>query len=363
MPKDYYKILGVSNGASEDEIKKAFRRLAHEHHPDKGGDPGKFKDVNEAYQVVGDKEKRAKYDQFGSAAFEQGGFGAGGPGAGFGGFDPSSVNFNDFGDLGDILGSMFGFGGQPGGGGGRKSARGANIETEVAIDFLDAVKGAQKTIRLYRHQACKMCAGSGMPAGAKLQTCATCRGQGQVLRAVRTMFGNMQTAVVCPDCQGRGQKPSAACRDCSGSGVQRVQSEVTFDVPAGIADGEMLQIAGEGEHPGVGGRPGDLFIRVRTKAHPVFRRENQDVRSTVEAPYSTLGLGGEISIDTVDGKGTLEIPSGTSPGTVFKVHGKGFPHLRSKGRGDHLVTVQAKAPMSLNAEQREILEELRKRGL
>jgi molecular chaperone DnaJ len=362
MPgKDYYAILGVSKSASEDEIKKAFRRLAHEHHPDKkGGDDQKFKDVNEAYQVLSDKEKRARYDQFGSAAFENGGFGQGGFG-GFGGFDGMNMNMEDFGDLGDILGGMFGFGGNAGRG--PKQKRGSDIETEVTIDFLESVKGTRKKISLYTHVACDVCTGSGAEPGSKSETCKTCGGHGAVQRATRTIFGSIQSTVTCPDCHGTGSRPSAVCKHCKGSGVERKTRDLEFDIPAGIASGEALHLQGQGEHPGVGGRPGDLFVRIQVKRHPVFTRENHDVLSTMSVPYSTMSLGGEISVETVDGVGSLKIPEGTTPGTIFKIKGKGFPYLRSNARGDHLVTVQVDVKHRLTKEQRQIIEELRKQGL
>jgi molecular chaperone DnaJ len=356
MAKDYYAILGVQKNATEDEIKKAFRRLAHEHHPDKGGDQQKFKDLNEAYQVIGNKEKRTKYDQFGSAAFENGGMGGGNPGAGFEGFN---INMDDLGDFGDILGNMFGMGG----GRGRGPARGRDIETDLLIEFLDAVNGVKKSIKLFKHDACDICKGSGAEPGANMETCKTCGGRGQVVQNVRTMFGTMQSAVVCSDCSGKGSKPSKICKHCSGSGVERKQKEMSIDVPPGIADGETLKVAGEGEHPGAGGKPGDLYIHIRVKSHPVFEREQSDIRSTANVAFSTLALGGEVEIETVDGKGSLKIPDGTEPGTVFKIRGKGFPFLRSSGRGDHLVTVQPIVPHKPNKEQKKALEELRKNGL
>lgn len=360
MPnKDYYAILGVPKTASEDEIKKAFRRLAHEHHPDKGGDQQKFKDINEAYQILGDKQKRSTFDQYGSAAFDpNSGFGAGG-GQGFGGFDGMNINMEDFGDLGDILGGMFGMGG----GRAKGPKRGSDIETEVTIDFLESVKGVKRNLSLYKHVACTHCKASGAELGSKMETCKTCQGRGQVQRATRTIFGTMQTAVACTECQGSGSRPSQPCGVCKGVGVERKTIEFPVEVPAGIADGEALRIQGEGEHPGAGGRPGDLFVRIRVKSHPVFDRDGFDVTSRLEIPFSTLSLGGDIQIETVDGSGTLAIPEGTIPGTVFQIRGKGFPHLRTSGRGDHLVTVQAEVKKKLSKEQREALEQLKKAGM
>lgn len=357
MPKDYYAILGVQKNATEDEIKKSFRRLAHEHHPDKGGDPQKFKDVNEAFQVLGDKEKRAKYDRFGSAAFEQGGFGGA---HGFSGFDGFNINVEDFGDFGDVFSEMFGFGGR-----GRKAGRrrGQDIETDVRIDFLESVKGATKNVKLYKHDACSACAGSGAEAGSKTETCKTCGGQGAVRQATRTFFGTIQTTVECPECAGTGSKADTACKTCAGTGAERRTKEIQISIPPGIADGEALKVAGEGEFPGKNGQAGDLYVRVSVASHPVFTREGNNVLSTVRIPYSTLVLGGDVDIDTVDGKGSLSIPAGTESGTVFKIRAKGFPYLRSGGRGDMLVTVHPLVPSRPTKEQKMSLEDLRDAGL
>lgn len=357
MSKDYYKILGVEKGASEDEIKKSFRRLAHEHHPDKGGDQQKFKDINEAYQILGDKDKRTKYDQFGSAAFEQGGFGGGGYGQGFGGFDGMNVNFED---LGDIFGTIFG---QQGGRRGPSQKRGSDIETEVVLDFLESVKGAKRKIKLYINQPCAVCRGSGGEPDSKIEECKTCNGKGQVTRATRTFFGNIQTATICPECQGLGKRHAQSCKYCSGTGIEKKTEEIDVEIPGGIDDGEAVKLAGKGEYPGTGGKAGDLYVRVRVKSHPEFTRDDQDILSTAEVPYSTMSLGGEIEINTVDGSGKLTIPEGTQPGTIFKIRGKGFPYLRGGGFGDHLVTVQTLIKKKLSKEERKAVEDLKDAGL
>jgi len=359
MPKDYYKILGVEKTASEDEIKKSFRRLAHEHHPDKGGDPQKFKDINEAYQVLGDKEKRARYDQFGSAAFEQGA-GFGGFNQGFGGFDGMNVNFEDLGDLGDIFGSVFGF---QSGARGQRARRGADIETEIILDFSESVKGAKRKIKLYSNQPCAVCKGTGGAPDSKIETCKTCNGKGQVTRATRTFFGTIQTAAVCPECQGAGKQYAQSCKHCSGSGIEKKTEEIEVAIPGGIDDGEAVKLAGKGEYPGTGGKAGDLYVRVRVKSHPEFTRDNQNILSTAYAPYSTMVLGGKIRIQTVDGDGELTVPESTQPGTVFKIRGKGFPYLRGGGYGDHLVTLQPLVSKKLSREQRKVMDELKKAGL
>ncbi|MFA6446876.1 MAG: molecular chaperone DnaJ [Patescibacteria group bacterium] len=362
MPKDYYKILGVEKGSSEDEIKKAYRRLAHEHHPDKeGGNEQKFKDINEAYQVLGDKDKRTKYDQFGSAAFEQGGMG--GPG-GFGGFDFNqgggfNINMDDLGDFSDILGGMFGFGG----GRGPKQKRGNDIETEVQIDFLESVFGVDKTLKLYKTSACSVCEGSGAEKDSKVVQCALCGGKGRVQQAQRTMLGTINTVVTCPDCHGVGEKAEKPCKHCNGTGLEKRENTLNFKIPAGINNGEAVRMSNEGEYAGRAGKPGDLYVRVRVKAHAEFTRDEWDVLSTVHVSFSLLVLGGEIDINTVDGPVTLKIPSGTQAGTIFKLKNKGVPVLNGFGRGDHLVTIMPEIPKKLTKEQKKILDDLRKEGI
>lgn len=364
MPgKDYYSILGVSKSAPPEEIKKSFRRLAHEHHPDKGGDAQKFKDVNEAYQILGDAQKRQQYDQFGSAAFENGGMG-GGPGGfgGFGGFGGQqggfSVNMEDMGDLGEMFGGMFGFGGR-----GSKQKRGQNIEVDVTLDFLESVKGADKNVKLYKHDSCSSCDGSGAEKGSVQVTCKTCNGKGQVQHMQRTIFGNVQMQVPCAECHGTGKIPEKPCHTCKGVGIERREKELTIHVPAGISEGEAMRIDGEGEYPGKGGKAGDLYVRIHVKQHSLFVREGNDVHTKMDIPFTTLVLGGAITIETVDGEGELRIPEGTSSGSVFRVRGKGVPFLRSSGRGDQFVTVQAEVKQKLSREQKKMLEELRSAGL
>lgn len=360
MAKDFYNILGVSKDASAEEIKKSFRRLAHEHHPDKGGDAQKFKDINEAYQVLGDVEKRKQYDHFGSAAFEQGGMG--GPQGGFGGFgfDPSgfSVNMEDMGDLGEMFGSMFGFGG-----GRSKGKRGSDVEVDVTIAFRDAVFGIKRDVSLYVHAKCSGCEGTGAEKGTAVKQCTTCSGTGAVRRIQRTVFGSVQTAATCETCSGTGSVPEKPCTTCKGVGVERRTKTITVDIPAGISDGEALKFTGEGEYPGANGRAGDLYVRIRVSSDKTFTREGNDIFSTAEVPFSTLALGGSISVETIEGNESLSVPSGTRPGTVFRLRGKGVPFLRSRGRGDHHVTVTPVVPKHLSREQKKLLEDLKREGL
>ena len=361
MPRDYYEQLGVAKSASQDEIKKAFRKKAHELHPDKGGDAAQFKQINEAYQVLGDDKKRAQYDQFGHAAFtQQAGFGGQGAG-GFGGFEGVNINMNDFGDLGDVLGDMFGFGG--GGGRGRGgSSRGHDVEVTIRLDFLEAVHGVEKEISLRVLGSCADCKGSGA-VGGKTITCSVCRGQGRVTRAQRTPFGTIQTAVACTECGGRGNKPETRCPSCNGAGVKPENRTLSVRIPAGISDGESIRLSGQGEAAGRGGSAGDAYVHMRVGAHPRFRRSGNDVLSEELVPFSLLTLGGTISTETVDGKGDLRIPTGTSAGTVFKLRGVGIPFLHGRGRGDHLVTVVPDVPKKLTKEQKRLLEELKRENL
>ncbi len=365
MGKDYYAILGVPKNASADDVKKAFRRLAHEHHPDKGGDAQKFKDLNEAYQILSDPQKRAAFDQYGSAAFEQGGAPGGGPGGfNFGGFDFSQGGFQqgDFGDLGDILGEMFGFGGV-GGGRGSRSARGKDIEVDAELTLHEAAFGLQKTIRLYKHTACSHCQGKGAEPGATFSDCATCHGTGQVKQVQRSLFGTIQTAVTCSDCHGQGKKPSKTCSTCQGVGIERREQTLQVGIPAGIDDGEALKISQEGEAAPHGGTAGDLYVRVHVKADPRFERDGTTIRSELLLPLSMFVLGGSVEVPTLDGMERVTVPAGTPAKTILTLRGKGIPSMRSHGRGNHLLTLIPDVPHKLSREQKALWEQLQKEGL
>lgn len=368
MAKDYYAILGVSKTATEDEIKKAFRRLAHEHHPDKGGESQKFKDINEAYQVLSDKQKRAAYDRFGSAAFEQGAGGAGSGGfgggfGGFGGFDFGNVDADAFGDLGDVLGQMFGFGFGGGGGGRTRQARGKDIEVELELTLRESVFGVEKPLRLYKHGTCSRCQGEGAEPGSKIDTCPTCHGAGQLKQAQRTPFGTIQMSSPCVECQGRGKRPEKTCHLCRGMGIERREEKVAIAIPAGIADGETLKVPGQGEAAPYGGRAGDLYVRIRVKHDPDFERDGNNLVSQLSVPFTIMALGGVVEVHTMDGKTSLKIPEGTQPNTIFTLRGQGVPYTRSGGRGDQLVRVQPEVPKKLSREQKRLLEDLKKEGM
>lgn len=347
--KDYYKILGVAKSASADEIKAAFRKLAHQHHPDKGGEEAKFKEINEAYQVLGDPQKRQQYDQFGST-FDQAGAG------GFGGF-PGGFNF-DFGsgagfdDLGDILGGMFGMGG----GSNRRHQKGEDIEVSVRLTFKEAVFGVEKEIQLSKKSACDRCGGQGAEPGTGMKTCVTCNGKGYTISAQRTILGAVQVKTACHECQGRGEKPEKMCTECHGAGTKYGRKTLRVDIPGGVEDGVAIRVRGEGESIGVAGEPGDLYIRVRVESDPRFERDGATIYSKKKVGFTQAALGDTVEVDTVDGRVEMRIPPGTQSGDELRLRGKGVPSGR--GRGDHIVIIDVITPKKLDKRQRELLEEL-----
>lgn len=356
--RDYYEILGVAKDASADEIKKAFRKLAVKYHPDKeGGDEAKFKEINEAYEVLKDQAKRQRYDQFGHAGVGgNGGAGGGNPFEGFqGGFNGQNINF-DFGDLGDIFGSFFG-----GGAGQRQQPRrGQDVAANITLSFDEAIFGADKEISVNLDDTCSHCKGSGAEPGHDLKTCPTCKGSGQVNRVMNTMFGQIQQATICPTCEGRGKVPEKICTVCHGKGVERKHQVVKLKVPAGIDDGATIRLNGRGEAIRGGAEKGDLYVNVRVKAHKKFTREGDLILSDEKIDMVTAALGGEIAIDTVDGELTMKIPAGTQSGTDFKLSNHGVPHLRGDGRGAHIVTIHVATPTKLTKRQKELLAEFAK---
>jgi len=356
--RDYYEVLGVSKNASADEIKKAFRRAAIEHHPDKGGDEAKFKEINEAYEVLKDPAKKQRYDQFGHAGV--GGNGGGGYGGfeGFSGFGQGqNINF-DFGDLGlgDIFGSFFG-----GGNNQRRTrqTRGRDVETTVEISFEQAVFGTEAELNLNLEDVCEHCKGSTVEPGYELKTCNECKGSGQIVTVTRTIFGNIQQAAVCPTCSGRGKVPEKVCSVCSGKGTKRKSQEVSLKIPAGIDDGATIRLREHGEAV-ANGPKGDLYVNIRVKPHKKFTREGDLILSEETVSMVDAALGTEIKVDTVDGPVTMKIPAGTQGGTDFKLSGHGVPHLKKDTRGAHIVTVHVETPTKLSKRQRELLEELKK---
>ncbi len=362
--RDYYEILGVGKEASADEIKKAFRRKAVELHPDRGGDEEKFKELNEAYEVLKDQSKRQRYDQFGHAGVGgNGGAGAGGFG-GFEGFNGQNVNF-DFGDLGlgDIFGSFFGGGGHQ-----RQQApsRGRDVEARVDITFEQAVFGTEVDLSLSLEDTCEHCKGDGAEPGHDLKTCDSCGGSGQVVMETRTIFGNIQQAAVCPKCHGRGKIPEKPCSVCHGKGTHVKKQTISLKVPAGIDDGATIRLREHGEAI-AGGSKGDLYINVRVKPHKKFTREGDLILSEEHVGMVEAALGTEITVDTVDGPVRMKVPAGTQSGSDFKLSSHGVPHLKSQTRGAHIVTIIVDTPTKLTKDQKELLEQFasptKKRGL
>lgn len=361
--RDYYEVLGVSKNASADEIKKAFRKQAVQHHPDKeGGDETKFKEINEAYEVLKDQQKRQRYDQFGHAGVGGNGGGAGNPFEGFGGFNGQNVHF-DFGDggLGDIFGQFFGGGQQQS----QRPRRGRDIETHINLTFEEAVFGIERTLNLDMEDECEHCHGTTVEPGHDMKTCDVCGGSGQQMRVVNSIFGQIQQATVCSNCKGRGKVPEKVCTVCRGKGTQRREQKITVKIPAGIDDGATLRLRERGEAIGNGGR-GDLYVNVRVKAHKKFTREGDIILSEEHIGMVDAALGTEIDVETVDGKVRMKVPAGTQSGTDFKLSGHGVPHIRSESRGPHIVTILVDTPTKLSKQQKELLEQFnghKKRGL
>lgn len=360
MAQDYYKTLGVSKSASADEIKTAFRKLAHEHHPDKKtGNNEKFKEINEAYQVLGNTEKRQQYDQYGqtfsgagsgpSGGFNQASGNPFGGGKGFGGFSSGGVNF-DFGDLGDAFGSFFG-------GGQSSSTRGRDLETAVELEFKQSVFGAEKELNLNKQISCDKCGGSGAEANSKIVTCKTCNGSGRVIRMQQTILGNFQSQATCSDCHGQGKKPEQACTKCHGNGHIKGTEKIKVVIPAGIGDGQSVKLSGKGEM-GERGQSGDLYIHIRVKADKNFVRQGDDILSEAHVNLKQAILGDKIKVNTVDGDVDLRIPEGTQSRTKFRLKGKGVTHLRQHGRGDQIIDVIVDIPKNLNRQQRKLIEQI-----
>lgn len=349
--RDYYEVLGVSKTASDDELKKAYRKLAKQYHPD--SNPGdkeaeaKFKEASEAYAVLSDSDKRRQYDQFGHAAFENGGGGAGG-------FDFSGMDMGDI--FGDIFGDLFG--------GGRSQRRsyngpmkGKNTRENIRITFDEAVKGTEKPLKIKFKETCSCCNGSGAKPGTQPVTCTRCGGKGQVIMQSQSFFGMARTVTACPDCNGTGSVIKEKCSDCSGLGYVPKTKEIMVNVPAGIDNGQAVKIRGMGE-PGVnGGERGDLLVEIFVSRHPVFIRQDYDIYSTVPISFVTATLGGEVRISTVDGDVMYDVKAGTQTDTKVRLRGKGVPTLRNKQvRGDHYVTLVVSVPTNLTKEQKEALK-------
>ena len=356
--RDYYEVLGVSKDADAKEIKKAYRKLAMKYHPDKN--PGnkeaeeKFKEINEAYEVLSDEEKRSTYDRFGHDGLNnQGGFGGG---QGFGGFGGGG-GFGGFEDIfGDIFGSS-GFGGGFGGGGSRRRGprRGADIKQSVTITFEEAAFGKKLKVKLNRNEECEECHGSGAKPGTSKKTCPTCHGTGTVQSVQRTPFGNIASQRTCSTCNGEGEINENPCPKCHGKGSIRKSKTIEVDIPAGIDDGQMIKLSGQGEIGEKGGPRGDLYIIVNVKKHSIFTREGYDVYIEMPITFVQAALGDKLEVPTLDGKVSYNLPEGTQTGTVFRLREKGIPKLRSNSRGDQYVKVIIDTPKKLNDEQKQLL--------
>ena len=347
--RDYYEVLGVSKNASDDELKKAYRKVAKKYHPDLN--PGdkvaeeKFKEVNEAYAVLSDKEKRSRYDQFGHAGVDPN-FGAGGGG------------FNGGFDFGDIFSDIFG-GGFGGFGGGRRNGpkRGADVRQVVEVSFEEAAFGCKKKINITKQEKCDTCGGSGAAPGTTAETCHRCGGTGQIQTQQRTMLGYMTNVSTCPECQGTGKIIKTPCRDCRGTGKVRKSKTIEIDIPAGIDDSQTMQLSGQGEAGERGGPNGDLLITIRVRRHEIFKRSDNDIYVTMPITIVQAALGATLQVPTLDGPVEYDIPEGTQPGTRFRLRGKGVPFLRGRGRGDQYVTVDVEITKNLTMHQKELLKE------
>ncbi len=367
---DYYDVLGVSKTASQEEIKKAFHKLAHKHHPDKGGDETKFKEINEAYQVLSDAKKRAQYDQFGRV-FENGQ-----PGGGAG-FDPSGFSWSwgqrsqgedvefDFGDIGDVFEEFFGGGFSGARRGAKKDhKKGKDIQVDIEITLERALKESIEKIDLAKQVVCHRCQGSGAEPNTKIKECVSCRGTGQVQQVKKTILGSYTVSAICPECRGEGTTPEKPCNVCKGEGRTKGHEVIDVKIPAGIDTNQVIKIEGKGEAGKKGGKPGNLFIRIFVKKHSFFERRGDDLFAKNEINFSQAALGDEIELKTLEGTSILlQVPAGSESGKVLRISGKGIPHFNGFGRGNMYVELTIKTPKKLTREQKKALDQLKNSGL
>ena len=359
---DYYQVLGISRDASEQDIKKAYRKLAHKHHPDKGGDEKKFKELNEAYQVLSDQKKRAQYDQF-SRTFDGAGFE---PGAGFD-FESMRDKFGEgtefgFGDIGEMFEQFFGGGFEER----RKKdlKRGKDIEIDLEIPLEFCLKAQEKEIFLYKMIKCSRCQGTGAEPGTPIKECFSCRGTGQVQQIKRTFLGSFTRYTICPECKGEGTKPEKLCNVCKGEGRIKDEEKIHLFVPAGVDTNQVIKIDGKGDAGRRGGDPGDLYVRIYVKKHPIFDRKGDDIYVSVPVSFSQASLGAQIEIPILsDSKILLKIPSGVESGKILRISGKGIPHFSSFGKGNMYVKLDIKTPKHLSRKQKDLLKKLSEEGL
>jgi len=351
MAKDHYETLGVSKSASKDEIKKAFHKLAHSHHPDKnGGDDKKFKEVNEAYQTLSDDKKREQYDQFGADGPQMGS-----GSSGFGGFDPSGFDFSGGGfDMGDIFGDIFG------GGRSSRQRRGADLQTTISLTFKEAIFGIEKEIRVTKPSPCTVCQGSGAEPGTKLETCDNCDGKGSIRSVQRTILGSISTNQTCGKCHGKGKIPKTPCKKCRGDGVVTEARTIKLNVPSGISNGETLRLSNMGEAIS-GGQSGDLYVHVSVAPHKTIARQGNDLVASHPIKLTDALLGAEHSIETLDGDMSFSIPHGTKVGDTITLKNHGVPH--GSRRGNFIIRLNIDLPQKLSKKAKELIEELKKEGI
>jgi len=363
MMKDYYKILGVTKGATSEDIKKAYRRLAHKYHPDKGGSAAQFKEVSEAYQVLSDTDKRAQYDKFGKV-FE------GAPGSGSGGFQwgwgaPHEHDADEFGegfgvdfDIGEIFEDFFG------GKGAKDTKSGRDVEVEIQIPLEATLKGREEIINLTKLVACSRCQGVGAEPSTKVKECFSCRGQGQVQQIRRTVFGSFTKVGLCPECKGEGLIPEHPCNVCKGEGRIQGEDSIKVQIPSGVDSNQILKVQGKGDVGRKKGKAGDLYIRIFVKPHSVFKRKGDDLHVNMPILFSQAALGDEIEVPTIEStKILLTIPQGIESGKVLKISGKGIPHFSGLGRGNMFVEIDVVTPKKLTKEQKDLLERLKNEGI
>ncbi|MEO5646233.1 MAG: molecular chaperone DnaJ [Candidatus Paceibacterota bacterium] len=357
MAKDYYEVLGVEKKASKDEIKKAFHKLAHKHHPDKnGGDDKKFKEVNEAYQTLSDDGKRSQYDQFGSAAGPSGFGGQGPQGGGFEDFDFSQFTQGGGFDMGDIFGEMFG-----GGSRSARNRRGADLQTSISLDFKESIFGVEKEIRVTKPSTCTTCHGDGAKPGTKLHTCDQCNGQGVVKNIQRTILGSIATTQICTKCDGSGKIPDEPCQTCKGKGIVNEARTIKISVPAGIQNGETLRLQDMGEAM-KGVKSGDLYVRITVAPHKTITRINNDLVSTLSIKLTDALLGARYAVETLDGSVSVTVPAGTKIGDTVTLKNHGVP-MSARKRGNFIIKLNISLPEKLSKKAKDIIEELKKEGI